>query len=258
MVGPRLHPTADVSADVQFGEGVVVGPFAIIEGDVHIGDRCIIDGHAVVRSGVRMGADNRLHPHAVVGGLPQDVSFDASTCSGVELGEGNVIREGVTINRATQAGSSTRIGSRCYFMNNSHVAHDCTVADECVFASGATIGGFVSVAEKAFLSGGVMVHQFCRIGAIAIISGLTGIRKDIIPYTVAAGDPARHYRLNIVGLRRAGVRGPRFRALSEAFLRLRTRAGLEHLPSTPEVDHLRSWLTAQSKRGITGFARKAG
>ena len=113
----------------------------------------------------------------------------------------------------------------------------------------------MTVGRKAFLSGGVMIHQFCRIGAVVIVSGLTGIRKDIIPYTVAAGDPARHYRLNIVGVRRSGVRGERFRALSDAFLRLRTRAGLDQLPATPEVDHLRDWLAAPSKRGVTGFAR---
>ncbi len=124
-----------------------------------------------------------------------------------------------------------------------------------MFASGATVGGFVTVGRKAFLSGGVMIHQFCRIGAVVIVSGLTGIRKDIIPYTVAAGDPARHYRLNIVGVRRDGIRGERFRALSDAYLQLRTRGGLELLPTTPEVEHLRSWLAAPSKRGITGFAR---
>ena len=94
----------------------MVGPLAIIEEDVHIGDRCVIDAHAVVRSGVRMGVDNRLHPHAVLGGLPQDVSFDRSTQTSVEIGDGNVIREGVTVNRATRAGAATRIGSRCFLI----------------------------------------------------------------------------------------------------------------------------------------------
>jgi len=255
MAAPCLHPTASIAQGAHLGEGVEVGAYAIIETDVRIGDRCIIEAHAVVRSGVRMGADNRVHPHAVLGGLPQDLGFDPSTSTGVEIGDGNVLREGVTVNRATRPGTDTRVGSGCYFMNNSHVAHDCLVGDRCVFASGATLGGFVTVGEKAFLSGGIMVHQFCRVGAIAIVSGLTGVRKDVIPYTIVAGDPARHYRLNTVGLRRAGVRGERLRTLSEAFWSLRSGSGLDHLAPTPELLNLRAWLAAESHRGVTGFAR---
>lgn len=248
-----IHPTAQIASNVKLGAGVRIGAYAVIEESVEIADHCVIGAHAVIQPYVKMGAHNTVHPHAVIGGLPQDIGFDHSTVSYVEIGDHNVFREGFTVNRATREKAATRIGSRGYFMNNSHIGHDCSVGDGNIFASGATLGGHAQVGDRVFLGGGVMVHQFCRIGSLAMVQGTRGINKDVIPFLLIGGSPARHYRLNAVGLRRAGVEGERYQVLATAFRRLRNREALTDLPQTPEIVHLIQWLSAESKRGVHGF-----
>ncbi|WP_347988704.1 acyl-ACP--UDP-N-acetylglucosamine O-acyltransferase [Methylomonas sp. AM2-LC] len=248
-----IHPTAYIASTAILGENVTVGPFAVIEEGALIGNHCQIGAHAVIHGQVRMGESNILHPHAVLGGLPQDLSFDAKTLSWLEIGDGNVFREGFTAHRATQANGSTRIGSNCYFMNNSHVAHDCTVGNKTIFANNVAIGGFVEIGSHVFMGGAVVVHQFCRIGSYAIVQGTTGINMDVIPYMLIGGRPAKHYRLNIVGLRRAGIVGENYKVLSSAFRLLKKKASLDALQLTEEVQYLKEWLAADSKRGLHGF-----
>ncbi|MCI0653539.1 MAG: acyl-ACP--UDP-N-acetylglucosamine O-acyltransferase [Methylococcaceae bacterium] len=248
-----IHPTAIVSASACLGSDVKIGPYAIIEDDVEIGDACYIDAHTVIRPFVVMGKGNRVLPHAVIGGLPQDTGFDPIQRTEIRIGDNNVFREGVTVNRATTPGAATRIGSDCYFMNNSHVAHDCVIGDRVVFASDVAIGGFVEIGDRAFLGGGAKVHQFCRIGAVVMISGTVGVLQDVIPYTMAGDSPACHYRLNSVGLKRAGIGGERYQLLSQAFRRLKNRENLDGLAESPELTYLRTWLSGPSKRGISSF-----
>jgi UDP-N-acetylglucosamine acyltransferase len=248
-----IHPTALIAPSARLGNDVTIGAFAVIEDHVEIGDGCRIDPHAVIHPYVKLGRNNRVHPHAVIGGLPQDLGFDPNEETYVETGDGNVFREGVTISRATKKFGVTRIGSNCYLMNNSHVAHDCMVGDNSIFASGATLGGHVQVGDRVFLGGGVMTHQFCRIGSYAMLQGMAGINKDVLPFMMVGGRPGKHYRLNLVGLRRAGIDGERLKALSSAIRRLRNRQELDGLPDTPELIHLRSWLAAESKRGRLPF-----
>jgi UDP-N-acetylglucosamine acyltransferase len=138
-------------------------------------------------------------------------------------------------------------------MNNSHVGHDCLVGNRAVFASGVAVGGFSEIGDRVFLGGGAMIHQFCRVGALVMVSGTVGVLQDVIPYTLAGDSPARHYRLNVVGLKRAGITGERYKMLSAAFRRLRDRENLEGLGDSPELNHLRAWLAAPSKRGISSF-----
>lgn len=248
-----IHPTAHIAPGAKFGNGVSVGPFAVIEDHVKIGDGCRIGAHAVIQSRVRMGRNNSVHPTAVLGGLPQDLAFNPDEETWVEIGDGNTFREGVTISRATKPGTATCIGSNCYLMNNSHVGHDCTVGDNTIFASGATLGGHVHVGDRVFLGGGVMTHQFCRIGSFAMLQGLAGINKDVLPFMMVGGRPGKHYRLNLVGMRRAGIDGERLKAVSSAMRRLRNRQELDGLPETPELTYLRAWLASGSKRGILPF-----
>lgn len=248
-----IHPTAVISPLARLAENVCVGPYAVIEGPAEIGAGCSIGAHVVIQPWVRMGRDNIVHPGAVIGGLPQDLGFDPASETWVELGDANVIREAATVSRATKAGGATRIGSHCYLMNNCHVGHDCTVGDYTIFASGATLGGHVEVGDRVFLGGGVMTHQFCRIGSYAMLQGLAGINKDVLPYMMVGGRPGKHYRLNLIGLRRAGIDGDRLKAISAAMRRLKGRRDLEGLPDTPELDYLRGWLAAASKRGILPF-----
>lgn len=248
-----IHPTAFIAATAKLGDGVHVGPFAVIEDGADVGAGCQIGAHAIVHGRVKMGSGNILHPHAVLGGLPQDTGFKPETETWLEVGDNNVFREGFTAHRATMAGSSTKIGSACYFMNNSHVAHDCVIGDKTIFANNVAIGGFVEVGNNVFMGGAVVVHQFCRVGSYAIIQGTTGINMDVIPFTLIGGRPAKHYRLNLVGLRRAGITGEALKTLSSAFRLLKNKASLDDLPATAEMDYLRAWLAVKSKRGLHGF-----
>lgn len=248
-----IHPTAFIETGAMLGENVSVGPFAVIESGAQIGVNSQIGAHAVVHGHVRMGVGNILHPHAVLGGLPQDLGFQAQTESWLEIGDNNQFREGFTAHRATKEGGATKIGTGCYFMNNSHVAHDCTVGDNTIFANNVAIGGHVEVGNNVFMGGAVVVHQFCRIGSYAIVQGTTGINMDVIPFMLIGGRPAKHYRLNIVGLRRAGIVGENYKVLSSAFRCLKNKKSLDELQSTEELQYLRHWLAVDSKRGLHGF-----
>ncbi|MGD7036773.1 acyl-ACP--UDP-N-acetylglucosamine O-acyltransferase [Methylotuvimicrobium buryatense] len=249
----NIHPTACIAENVKLGEDVTIGPFAVIESDVDIGAHCQIGPHAVVQRYVKMGEGNIVHPHAVLGGLPQDLGFNPETVTWLEIGNGNQFREGFTAHRATKENGATRIGSGCYFMNNSHVAHDCSIGDNTIFANNVAIGGHVEIGRKVFMGGAVVVHQFCRVGSYAIVQGTTGLNMDVIPFMLIGGRPARHYRLNTIGLRRAGITGERYKVLETAFRRLRSKKSLDDLEETEELKELKEWLAVKSKRGLHGF-----
>jgi UDP-N-acetylglucosamine acyltransferase len=254
----NIHPTAYIAEDVLLGDNVTVGPFAVIETGAQLGADCQVGAHAVVHSHVKMGDGNILHPHAVLGGLPQDTSFKSETVSWFICGDNNVFREGFTAHRASKENAETRIGSGCFFMNNSHVAHDCTVGNNTIFANNVAIGGHVEVGNNVFIGGAVVAHQFCRIGSYAIVQGTTGLNMDVIPFMLIGGRPARHYKLNTVGLRRAGIIGERYKVLSAAFRLLKNKQSLDDLEETEELKHLKNWLAVKSKRGLHGFVDVSG
>lgn len=249
----NIHPTAYIASDVSLPEDVTVGPFAVIESGVEMGQGCQIGAHAVVQQYVKMGDGNILHPHAVLGGLPQDVSFKPETVSWLKIGDNNVFREGFTAHRASKENGETRIGSGCFFMNNSHVAHDCKIGSHTIFANNVAIGGHVEVGDRVFMGGSVVAHQFCRIGSYAIVQGTTGLNMDVMPFMLVGGRPARHYKLNSVGLRRAGITGDRYNVLSAAFRLLKNKQSLDALEETEELRQLKEWLAVKSKRGVHGF-----
>jgi UDP-N-acetylglucosamine acyltransferase len=257
MSDPNIHPTAIVSSSAKLANGVQVGPYAVIHDHVEIGANTAIGPHVVICDYVRLGADNRVHAHAVIGDLPQDISFDPATETWVEIGDGNTLREGVTIHRATSPSTTTRVGSNVYMMAYSHIGHDCRVGDGVIITINTNVGGHVEVGDKAVLGGSVAVHQFCRIGQFAMVAGFIAVRKDVLPYTMIAGDPARHYRLNTVGLRRAGITGERYRRLERAYRALRSgNKSLQGIADSEEIEHLRAWLATDSKRGLSGFLRE--
>ena len=257
MTEPEIHPTAIVSPNAVLAEGTVIGPYAVIYDHVEIGANTRVGPHVVIHDYVRIGADNRVHAHAVIGDLPQDISFDPSTETRVEIGDGNTLREGVTIHRATAPSTATRLGSNCFLMVNTHLGHDCSVGDGVIITINTALGGHVVVGDKAVIGGGVAVHQFCRIGRNAMVAGFIAVRKDVLPYTMIAGTPPRHYRLNTVGLRRAGIKGERYRLLEQAYRAVRSGdKQLLELGNTAEVEHLREWLSQGSKRGLSGFLKE--
>jgi UDP-N-acetylglucosamine acyltransferase len=186
------------------GEGCVIGPFAVIEAGTRLGPGCRIAAHAVIRSGSELGEQVAVHSFAVVGGPPQDRSFDETTETGVRIGPRCVLREGVTINRATKAGAFTEIGADCYLMAVSHVAHDCQLGEKVILANNVMLAGHISVGAHTFIGGGAGIHQFCRIGSGVMVGGNASLSFDVPPFLMVA-ERNEIAGLNLVGLRRRGI-----------------------------------------------------
>lgn len=204
-----------------------IHPTAIIEDDVILGEDCEIAAYAVIKRHTRMGARNRVAEHAVIGGDPQDFKFKPDTLSTTEIGDDNYFREGVTIHRGSRPNSATKIGNGCFLMAYAHIAHDCIVGNNVVMANTAGIAGEVVVADKAFISAAVTVHQFCRIGRNAMIGLSSKVVQDALPFCITDGNPGRARGLNLVGLKRNGFSKEDIGALKEAYRLLYQRVPLE-------------------------------
>jgi UDP-N-acetylglucosamine acyltransferase len=240
-----------VDADARLENGVTVGPYAVIEGATRIGRGTEVRAHAVVKRFTTLGEGNVVHEGAVLGGEPQDVAFGGGE-SYLRIGDGNRIREGVTLHRASKAGGVTTVGSGCFLMAYVHVAHDCVVEDGAILANNVALAGHVHIGAGAFLSGGVVVHQFCRIGRLAMVGGNAKVVQDCLPFVVTDGIPARARAVNVVGLRRAGVGAAGARALREAYRTL-LRSGL---PLATAVERLAA-SSDPMVRELAEFARSA-
>jgi len=214
---PAIHPNAIISSQATIGHNNQIGNNVTIEGNVVLGNNNIIMNGAVIKSGTRIGDYNCVHEYAVVGGLPQDISFDARTISHVEIGDHNILREYVTINRATREHQATRLANHNYLMTNSHIAHDCQLANHIIIAPAAALGGHVHVDDRAFISGGVMIHQFVHIGSLAMIGGNSKVTKNALPMMITDGNPASLRGLNIVGLKRNGYTSENIRMLKQIY-----------------------------------------
>lgn len=250
-----IHPTAVVDPSAELDGTVDIGPFAVIDGLVRIGAGSRILAHAVVTGDTVLGRDNVVHYGAVIGHEPQDTAFRGEP-SRLVIGDGNVFREHCQVHRGTKENSETRIGDGSYFMNGSHVAHNCRIGDDCVVAGGALLAGYVELADRAFVSGNCTVHQFVRIGRLAFLRGISRTSRDVPPFCVMDGTHTVR-GLNLVGLRRAGVARDEIRALRGAFrtLFLRRRnldvalREVEAEPMTPYVTELVTFIR-DSKRGV--------
>lgn len=244
-VSNQIHPTAVIAAGAEIGQGNVIGPFVVIEDDVVIGDRNTIGAHSVLKKGTRIGHDNTLHEHVIYAGTPQDLGFKAADTVAV-LGNGNVLREFVTVHRATlKETGRTVIGDNNYFMATSHVAHDCQIGNHVILANDAVLAGHVHIEDRVFVSGGVKVHQWVHIGSYAMIGGNCKVTQDCLPYMITDGVPARVRGLNAVGLKRAGFTAGELRDLKNAFrILMETGSSLEQRLAelaqlkSPRVDHL--------------------
>lgn len=249
---------AVVSKKAVIARDVEIGPFAIIEDDVELAGGVKIGAHAHICSGTIIGEGTQVHMGAVIGNIPQDLAFKNKKTY-TRIGKKNVIREYVTIHRGTEEGSCTTIGDNCYFMAVSHVGHNCNVANNVIVANGALLGGYVSVGDSAFISGNVVIHQFCRIGALSMIGGFTGINKDVPPYMLVRG-PSVIRSINLVGLRRAKFSRELIGEIKEAYRLLylsdlNTTQAVEEikkLKPSKEMGHLVEFIQS-SKRGICKY-----
>ena len=250
MSAVEIDPGARVARTATLGAGVRIRFGAVIEDDVILGDGCEVGYHAVIRRGTHLGARNTVDCHAVIGGAPQDLKYDPSYHSWVEIGDDNVFREYATVSRATTPGAATRIGSGTMVMNCAHIAHDCRIGDGVILATSVALAGHVEVGEHAFLGGGAMAHQWSRIGAYAMVGGMIAVRRDVLPFMVLAGEPPLHTRANLIGLHRGNVHGARLDTVLKAVQRLSLQEPLDGLTATAELDYLRAWLSAESRRGL--------
>jgi UDP-N-acetylglucosamine acyltransferase len=193
-----------------------IHPTAIVEEGAQLGADCVIHAYAIVTRHAVLGDGVVVHPFAVVGGDPQDLRFDPATSSGVRVGPGTVIREHVTIHRATKPGSSTEVGAGCYLMASCHVAHDCRLGDRVILANAVLLAGHVHIGEGAFLGGSAVIHQFSRIGDGAMIGGAARVARDVPPFTMTT-ERDEVVGLNVVGLRRRGLPRQTVEELKRAF-----------------------------------------
>ena len=257
-----IHPTAVVSSKATLGEGVEVAPFAVIEDDVVIGDGCRIGPHSHITGHTTIGKNTKIFTGAVIGDEPQDYHYKGEV-SYTDIGDDCIIREYVTIHRGAQPESRTVIGNHVMLMALGHVAHNCVIGDNVIIANSALLAGHVEIDDRAVLSGGVAVHQFARIGTLAMISGLARVTQDVPPYCMLSEDVV--HGPNVIGLKRAGISPESRRAIREAikifFLQGLNRPNAvekirQELSGIPEVDIFLEFVSDTRRGYMPGRARK--
>lgn len=220
----NIHAKAIVSPDAQIGNNVAIGPFSVIEPGAIIEDDCRIASHAIVKSGTQLGAGCIVAEHAVLGGLPQHIHVPHRP-GRLVIGQGNTIRENCTFHRSLGTDDVTMVGDNNLFMVGVHIAHDCIVGNNVVLTNNVLLAGHVTVEDRAYVGGAAAVHQFCRIGRLAMVGGLARVTQDIPPYMMVDGGSGLIVGLNVVGLRRAGYSASDLSELKAAY-RLIFRRGL--------------------------------
>ncbi|HDS02249.1 MAG TPA: acyl-ACP--UDP-N-acetylglucosamine O-acyltransferase [Firmicutes bacterium] len=252
-----IHPTALIGNDVDLAPDVIVGPYAIIEDHVKIGAGSSVGAHAVIHSYVSMGEGNRIYPFTDIGGEPQDIKFEKKE-SWVQMGDRNIIREYATIHRSSNAGGKTVLGDDNFLMGHAHIGHDCRVGNQVVLVNFAALGGYVTIEDRAFISASCLLHQFVKIGRLAMLGGGCRVRQDVLPFTLISDGDARLYGLNIVGLRRAGFDKETRSLLKEALSVIRKSGSREEMlaglgalgpDKSPELAHMVDFIK-KSERGL--------
>jgi len=197
-----IHPTASIDPAAKLGANVRVAAYAVIDADVELGDGCVVGPHVYLTGATKIGSGNKFHAGCVIGDAPQDLKYKDEPTR-VEIGDNNVFREHVTVHRSNKMSEATVIGSNNLLMASAHVAHNCVVGHHVILANGALLGGHATVQDRAFISGNALVHQFTRVGTLAIMQGGSAISKDLPPFTIARGDN-KICGLNVIGMRRSG------------------------------------------------------
>lgn len=261
---PVISPLAVVDPAAQIEGGTEIGPFCVIGPKAKIGRGTKLHNNVTILGDVEIGQDNLISPNAVIGGDPQDLSY-RGTETKVVIGDRNVIRECVTINRASEKEDGyTRVGNDCYFMGNVHVAHDCAVGNNVIIGHGSMLGGHVHVDHHATLSGGVAVTHYGAVGCYTFVGASSRVLQDIAPYMLADGNPARPRCINIVALKRNNFAPNIVTALNEAYrLLYRARVGLDNAREIlsargeliPDIQHLFDTI-AVSQSGRHGRGRE--
>jgi len=250
-----IHPLSVVDPAAQLGANVVIGPFCTVGPHAVLGDGVELISHAAVAGRTTIGARSKVFPFASIGHQPQDLKFHGEP-STLEIGADCLIREGVTMNPGTEGGGMvTKVGDRCTFLANAHVAHDCIVGNDVIFSNNVMLAGHCSVGDYAIIGGGAAVHQFCRIGSHAFIGGMSAVENDVIPYGIAIGNRAHLAGLNIVGLKRRGFDRDVIHAIRRAYRLLFADEGTLQ----ERMDDVENEFSAHATvHEIIGFIRQGG
>ena len=212
-----IHKTAIVDSKAKISSKVSIGAYSIIGSNVEIGENTIIDSHVSIIGNTIIGKNNKIYPFASIGNDPQDLKFDGEQTK-LEVGDNNKIREYVTINPGTKGGGGiTKVGNNCLFMVSSHIAHDCIVGNNVILANNVPLGGHAHIEDDVIIGGNSAVQQFTRVGKSAMIGGMCGVVRDIIPYGIAHGNRSILQGLNLIGLRRKNIPNKEILTLSEAY-----------------------------------------
>lgn len=259
MENVTIHKTAIVHSGAKLSSGVNVGPYSIIEDNVTVGDNVKIGSHCVLTGQTKIGRNCKIYSGAIIGSAPQDRKYSIDDNVFLNIGENNVIREYVTINPGTlEGGGKTVIGTNNLLMAYAHVAHDCVIGNNCVMANAATLAGHVTLEDGAVIGGLSAVHQFVRLGRLAIVGGCSKVVQDVPPFSMCDGHPATVIRTNAVGLKRVEIPSATVRSLNKAF-KILFRSGLaktsalekieQEVEMCPELEHLIFFIKT-SKRGV--------
>ena len=212
-----IHKTAIIDSSAKISERVTIGPYSVIGPNVEIGEGTIVQSQVNIIGNTIIGKNNQIYPFASIGNDPQDLKFKGEKTL-LEIGDNNKIREYVTINPGTEGGGGkTKVGNNCLFMVSSHIAHDCVVGDNVILANNVPLGGHAQVDNNAIIGGNSAVQQFTRVGKFAMIGGMCGVVRDVIPYGIAHGNRSILQGLNLIGLRRKNISNKEILSLSEAY-----------------------------------------
>ncbi len=212
-----IHKTAIIDPKAKISDNVNVGAYSVIGPNVEIGSGTEVHSHVIITGDTKIGSNNKIYPFASIGNDPQDLKFKGEKTK-LEIGNNNKIREYVTINPGTDGGGGlTRVGSNCLFMVSAHIAHDCVVGDNVILANNVPLGGHAHVDDNAIIGGNSAVQQFTRVGKFAMIGGMCGVVRDVIPYGIVHGNRSILHGLNLIGLRRKNIPNKEIITLSEAY-----------------------------------------
>lgn len=252
----QISPLAYVHPEAILGDNNIIGPFCYIDRDTIIGDNNVLQNSVTINVGARIGNGNEIFPGASLSTKPQDLKFkgEITTC---QIGDGNSIRENVTISRGTASKGKTIVGNNNLLMENMHIAHDCVVGNNCIVGNSTKFAGEVTIDDNAIISATVLTHQFCKIGSYVMIQGGCRFSQDIPPYIIAGKEPTKYCGINLVGLRRRGFSNKLIDSIHEAYRLLYSKGvlkeGIEeikkNLQITPEIQYIIDFVES-SKRGI--------
>ena len=252
----QISPLAYVHPEAIIGDNNIIGPFCYIDRDTVIGDNNVLQNSVTINVGARIGNGNEIFPGASLSTKPQDLKFKGETTT-CQIGDGNSIRENVTISRGTASKGKTIVGNNNLLMENMHIAHDCVVGNNCIVGNSTKFAGEVTIDDNAIISATVLTHQFCKIGSYVMIQGGCRFSQDIPPYIIAGKEPTKYCGINLVGLRRRGFSNELIDSIHEAYRLLYSKGvlkeGIEeiqkNLQITPEIQYIIDFVES-SKRGI--------